>query len=68
MATATGQSAQLDEGVAVRALAWGRETLKPEFRGDEDSGKVFGPEVAVPPDSPSYTRLAAFFGRDAVAV
>ena len=52
----------------MRALAWGRETLKPEFRGDEDSGKAFGPEVAVPSDSPSYTRLAAFFGRDPVAV
>jgi hypothetical protein len=46
------------------ALDWGRENLGPEFRGDEASGRVFGPEVSVPKDAALYDRLAAFFGRD----
>jgi len=64
VATATGQSTELDPEVGEIALAWGRENLKPEFRGEQGSGKVFGPEVPVPDDAPLYDRLAGFFGRD----
>ena len=64
VAKATGQSTELDPEVGEAALAWGRENLKPEFRGEEGSGKVFGLEVQVPPDAPLYDRLAGFFGRD----
>jgi hypothetical protein len=41
------------------------QNLKPQFRGDEESGRAFGPKVPVPDDAPLYDRLAAFFGRDA---
>jgi hypothetical protein len=54
----------LDPEVGQLALDWGRENLKPEFRGDEASGRSFGPEVAVAADAPLYDRLAGFFGRD----
>ena len=64
VAKATGQSTDLDPEVGRLALDWGRENLKPEFRGDEASGQSFGFEVAVADDAPLYDRLAAFFGRD----
>jgi uncharacterized protein (TIGR03086 family) len=64
VAKATGRSTDLDAGVGGVALEWGRANLLPQFRGDEASGKVFGPEVAVPDDAPLYDRVAAFFGRD----
>ena len=64
VAKATGQPTDLDPDVAQFALDWGRENLKPEFRGDEASGRSFGPEVAVAGDAPLYDRLAGFFGRD----
>jgi hypothetical protein len=35
--------------------------LRPEFRGSEESGKVFGPEQAVLAEAPAYDRLAAFW-------
>jgi hypothetical protein len=38
--------------------------LQPAFRGDEQDGKAFGPQVQVPADAPVYDRLAAFFGRE----
>jgi uncharacterized protein (TIGR03086 family) len=60
---ATGQATPLDPGLAETALAWGKTMLRPEFRGDEASGKGFGPEVTVPDDAPSYDRLVAFYGR-----
>jgi uncharacterized protein (TIGR03086 family) len=60
---ATEQDIQLDPAIATAALTWGRSALRPEFRGDEASGKAFGPEVAVTEDAPAYNRLAAFFGR-----
>lgn len=62
LAVATGQSTHLDAEVGDTALAWARTALRPEFRGSEDEGKVFGPEVSVPDDSPLYDRLAGFFG------
>jgi hypothetical protein len=50
--------------VGQLALEWGRENLKPQFRGDEESGHAFGTEVPVADDAPLYDRLAGFFGRD----
>ena len=63
LAVATGQSTHLDPEVGGAALAWGPTALRPEFRGGENDGKAFGPEVEVPQDAPLYDRLAAFFGR-----
>jgi uncharacterized protein (TIGR03086 family) len=64
IAKATGQSADLDPQLARTSLEWAEQNLRPEFRGDEASGKVFGPEVAVPQDAPTIDRLAGLFGRD----
>jgi uncharacterized protein (TIGR03086 family) len=61
---ATGQRVDLDTGVAEAALEWARTALRPQFRGSEDSGKVFGPEQTVPAEAPAPDRLAAFFGRN----
>ena len=58
IARATGQSTDLDTGVAQTALEWARGALKPELRGT-----AFGPEVEVPASAPVYDRLAGFFGR-----
>jgi uncharacterized protein (TIGR03086 family) len=63
LATATGQSGVLDPELADTAYAWASQALRPEFRGDEASGKAFGQQVEVPADAPSYDRLVAFFGR-----
>ncbi len=64
LAVATGQSAELDPDVARAALAWAKENIKPEFRGEEGTGKSFGVEVPVPEDAPVYERLVGFMGRD----
>jgi uncharacterized protein (TIGR03086 family) len=64
IAKATAQSADFDPDLEQSSLDWGRENLKPEFRGDEASGRVFGPEVAVSEDAPVLDRLIGFFGRD----
>jgi uncharacterized protein (TIGR03086 family) len=58
IARATGQPTERDPQVGEAALQWGKQSLKPEFRG-----QTFGPEVKVPDTSPLYDRLAAFFGR-----
>jgi uncharacterized protein (TIGR03086 family) len=63
IAKATGQPVQLGDDTALRALAWAQRSLKPEHRGDEASGKVFGPEVAIAETASPLDRLAAFFGR-----
>lgn len=63
LAAATGQRLELDPEVAEAALAWARAALRPEFRGSEEEGKAFGPEVPAAPDAPAADRLAAFFGR-----
>ena len=63
LATATGQRADFPAGACEAALAWARNALLPQFRGDEASGMAFGPEVPVPGDAPAGDRLAAFFGR-----
>jgi uncharacterized protein (TIGR03086 family) len=64
LAVATGQRGRFSAEVCEAALAWARTALRPQFRGDEASGKAFGPEVQVPDDAPAEDRLAAFFGRD----
>jgi uncharacterized protein (TIGR03086 family) len=64
VAKATGQPTDLDPEVGQLALDWGGENLKPQFRGDEASGRVFGTEVPVDTDAPLYDRLAGYFGRD----
>jgi uncharacterized protein (TIGR03086 family) len=58
VASATGQSTDLDPEVGQAALDWARENLKPEWRG-----QAIGPEVPVPEDAPLYDRLAGFYGR-----
>jgi uncharacterized protein (TIGR03086 family) len=63
VAVSTGQSTELDVEVGEAALAWGRDNLRPESRGDEASGAHVGPAVPVPDDAPLYDRLAAFGGR-----
>jgi len=61
LAKATRQQAGLDPALAAHALRWGRQMLRPEFRGPD---KAFGLEVPVPDDAPAYDRLAGWFGRD----
>lgn len=51
-------------GVGERALAFGQQMLRPEFRGPAGSGKAFGPEVPVADNAAIYDRLAGWFGRD----
>lgn len=64
IAKATGQSTDLDPQIGQLSLDWASENLLPQFRGDEESGRVFGHEVPVRDDAPIYDRLAGFFGRD----
>jgi uncharacterized protein (TIGR03086 family) len=64
IARATGQSTNLDDELGQLSLDWARQNLKPQFRGEEVSGRAFGPEVFVPEDAPLYDRLAGFFGRN----
>jgi uncharacterized protein (TIGR03086 family) len=59
VARATHQSTDLDAEVAEVALAWAKQNLKPQLRG-----QAFGPEVPVSESAPIYHRLAAYFGRD----
>jgi uncharacterized protein (TIGR03086 family) len=58
LAKATGQRVEFDEELIRFALEWGKENLRPEFRG-----KDFGPELPVPEDAPPIDRLVGFFGR-----
>jgi uncharacterized protein (TIGR03086 family) len=64
VATATDQSTDLEPELGQIALEWGRDNLKPSFRGDEASGRAFGLEVPVPDYAPLHDRLAGFFGRN----
>jgi uncharacterized protein (TIGR03086 family) len=54
-------SVTLDDELADHALAWSRQMLQPQFRGQ---GKAFGDEVPVPANAKPYDRLAGWFGRD----
>jgi uncharacterized protein (TIGR03086 family) len=62
---ATEQQPHWDDEIATASLEWARQALKAEFRGDEDSGKSFGPEQPPPPGASPTDQLAAFFGRRA---
>ncbi|MGH2387547.1 MAG: TIGR03086 family metal-binding protein, partial [Chloroflexota bacterium] len=62
IARATGQPTDLDPELGHLAFEWGKQNLKPEYRG-EDQSKGIGLEVPVPDDAPIYDRLAGFFGR-----
>jgi uncharacterized protein (TIGR03086 family) len=57
LATATGQSTDLDPAVGQAAFDFLRENIEP-FRG-----RGFGPEVPVPVEAPLYDRLAGLCGR-----
>lgn len=63
LATATGQSTDLDARVGQLSLDWVRRTLQPQFRAKEIDGGAFGPEVPIADDAPLYDRLAALAGR-----
>ncbi|MBV9516374.1 MAG: TIGR03086 family protein [Mycobacteriaceae bacterium] len=62
LATATGQSTDLDPEVATEMLAVARERVQPGFRGP---GRPFGEEQPCSPERPPADRLAAFLGRSA---
>ena len=47
IARATGQPTDLDPELGQVALAWARENLLPQYRGEEGSGKAFGLEVPI---------------------
>jgi len=64
LARATGQQPSFDDAVVLDMLEWARQNLRPEFRGDEASGKSFGAEIEAADDAPPLDRLVAFFGRD----
>jgi uncharacterized protein (TIGR03086 family) len=63
LAEATGQHPVWDDEIAAEALNWAHQALKPEFRGDEASGKVFGLEQDAATGASTTEQLAAFFGR-----
>ena len=59
LATAIGRgTADLDPAVAERGLAFMRENLTPDNRGD-----AFGAEQPIDSDANAYDRIAAFAGR-----
>jgi uncharacterized protein (TIGR03086 family) len=58
LASATGQSTDLDQEVGQAALDWAHENLTPQSRG-----QAIGPEVPVPEHARLYERLAGFCGR-----
>jgi uncharacterized protein (TIGR03086 family) len=61
VATATGQSTDLDAEIGQASLDWLKQNLAPQYRGAD---KDFGTEIPVPDDASLYDRLAAFSGRD----
>lgn len=64
LATALGRTDRLDPEVAEYARGVLAASLKPEYRGSEDEGRMFGPEIAVAADAPVHDRLAGIAGRD----
>jgi len=60
LATATGQSFDIDPETADETLEMGRRMLQPQYRGP---GKSFGLEVEVPGSAGSVDKLVAFMGR-----
>ena len=61
LARATGQSTDLDAGLAEELLVAARENIPDAIRGDEPA--PFAKEVAVPASAPAADRLAGFLGR-----
>jgi uncharacterized protein (TIGR03086 family) len=62
LAKATGQSTDLDPGLATQLLAIAEGFLSDQLRGP-DGQAPFGPKVEAPAGSPPADRLAAFLGR-----
>ncbi len=62
LAKATGQSTDLDAGIAGALLEAARSSVQDSFRGPE--GAPFGPEHAAPAGATAADRLAAFLGRE----
>ena len=62
LAKATGQSTDLDPGVAIQLLAFAEGFVPDALRGP-DGQAPFGPEVEAPAGACPADRLAAFLGR-----
>jgi uncharacterized protein (TIGR03086 family) len=62
LARATGQSTDLDPGLAAELLEGSRAFIQPAFRG-EDGERPFGAEQPAPPNATNADALAAFLGR-----
>ena len=62
LAKATGQSTDLDPGLATQLLAIAEGFVADSFRGP-DGQAPFGPKAEAPEGSPPADRLAAFLGR-----
>jgi uncharacterized protein (TIGR03086 family) len=62
LARATGQSCDLDAGLATQLLEQARALLPETFRGP-DGQAPFGPVAAAPADASPADALAAFLGR-----
>jgi uncharacterized protein (TIGR03086 family) len=60
LSKALGRGGPLDADLAEAALAFARQSVRSEMRGQ---GKPIGNEVACPADAPAPDRLAAFMGR-----
>ncbi|HSO97038.1 MAG TPA: TIGR03086 family metal-binding protein [Acidimicrobiia bacterium] len=61
LAKATGQSTDLDPGLAAQLLGAARMAIQPSFRTPE--GNPFGPEQTAPDGACTADQLAAFLGR-----
>jgi uncharacterized protein (TIGR03086 family) len=64
LAVALGRTDLLDEELAEQVLLGSQRTMPVE----RPAGYPFGPVVEVPADAPAHVRLAAWLGRDLVAV
>jgi len=62
LASATGQSTDIDPDLAVQLLEGAKQFIQPAFRG-EDTKTPFGPEQTAPPNASEADKLAAFLGR-----
>jgi uncharacterized protein (TIGR03086 family) len=62
LASATGQSTDLDPRLAEQLLATARDVMPASFRGP-DTTAPFAPEVPARPDACPADQLAAFLGR-----
>jgi len=58
LAQGTGQPVPFTDEEVTATLRRGRETLQPQFRGDQ-----IGPEITVADDAPAIDQFVAFMGR-----